>query len=360
MAPLIFSNMSLSEAACCVSSGSLDEGVTGMKFALRGGVAAGARPKSSGTVGQGSLRPGDDMKFPRVAVLERLVDSDRFQLIIGTVIILNALVLGLATYDWIDVEYGSTLFLFNEVFYVIFVGELILRIASYFPRPWNFFRSGWNVFDFIVIGAVLIPQVREQSTILRLLRLARIVRLIRFLPDAGVLIRTITRATPAVASMAVLTLLILFVYGIVGWSLFGQDIPEQWGNVGTAMLTLFVLLTLENFPQYLADAQQVSPFATLFFLSYVLLAAFVVVNLLIGIVLSAMDRARDEEAQEARRNGPQAQGGLVEKIDLIRDSLDDLESQITVPVKNGQQATQSVDDSDRSHSSSDEGGVEKE
>jgi voltage-gated sodium channel len=283
------------------------------------------------------MRRGVDKEIPRVAVLEQIVDSDRFQLFIGTIIILNALVLGLTTYEWIDVDYGGTLFLFNEVFYVIFVGELLLRIASYFPRPWNFFRSGWNVFDFIVIGAVLIPQVREQSTILRLLRLARIVRLVRFLPDAGVLIRTITRATPAVASMAVLTILILFIYGIVGWSLFGEEIPEQWGNVGTAMLTLFVLLTLENFPQYLADAQQVSPFATLFFLTYVLLAAFVVVNLLIGIVLSAMDRAREEEAEEERRANANQMGDLISRLKGMHDSLNELEAELEFHRRNGRE-----------------------
>lgn len=330
-----------------------------MKYALRGGAAAGVRSQSSGNLDQDLLPPDTDVNVPRIAVLERIVDSDRFQLFIGTVIILNALLLGLSTYEWIDASYGGTLRVFNGVFYGIFFGELLLRIASYFPRPWNFFRSGWNVFDFIVIGAVLIPQVREQATILRLLRLARIVRLIRFLPDAGVLIRTITRATPAVASMAILTILILFIYGIVGWSLFGQDIPDQWGNVGTAMLTLFVLLTLENFPQYLADAQQISPFATVFFLTYVLLAAFVVVNLLIGIVLSAMDRARDEEAQEARRNGLQAQGDVLDKIDQIRDYLNDLESQLTASVKNGQQATRSAADSDESQDFSATGQDEK-
>jgi len=267
------------------------------------------------------------------------VDSDRFQLFIGSIIILNALVLGLATYAWIDADYGATLFLINEVFYIIFVIELLIRIASYFPRPLNFFRSGWNIFDFIVIGAVLIPAVREQSTILRLLRLARIVRLVRFLPDAGVLIRTITRATPAVASMAVLTILILFVYGIVGWSLFGQELPEQWGNVGTAMLTLFVLLTLENFPQYLADAQQVSPLATIYFLSYVLLAAFVVVNLLIGIVLSAMDRAREEEAEEQRKQDLLEMGDLITRLRDMRDSLNELEAELEFHRRNSRTPT---------------------
>jgi len=268
-------------------------------------------------------------------ILERIVESDRFQIFIGSIIILNALVLGFATYEWIDLEYGATLYLFNEVFYVIFVMELLLRIASYFPRPWNFFRSGWNVFDFIVIGAVLIPQVRDQSTILRLLRLARIVRLVRFLPDAGVLIRTITRATPAVASMAVLTVLILFIYGIVGWSLFGERIPDQWGNVGTAMLTLFVLLTLENFPQYLADAQQASPLATVFFLSFVLIAAFVVVNLLIGIVLSAMDRAREEEAEEERKKNSHQMGDLLLRLRDMHESLNELEAELEFHRRNG-------------------------
>lgn len=318
-----------------------------MKFALRGGVAASARAKD---VPQGDRNPYPSSTvsaFPRVQVLEKIVDSDRFQLLIGSIIICNAIVLGLATYDWIDLQFGEGLFLLNEIFYVVFVLELLLRIASYFPRPWNFFRSGWNVFDFIVIGAVLIPQVREQSTILRLLRLARIVRLVRFLPDAGVLIRTITRATPAVASMAVLTILILFVYGIVGWSLFGQQLPDQWGNAGTAMLTLFVLLTLENFPQYLADAQQVSPLATVYFLSYVLLAAFVVVNLLIGIVLSAMDRAREEEAVEERRRSANQMGDLITRLQDMHDALNDLEAELEFHRRTGNRngMSQGEDDS---------------
>ena len=330
--------MRLSHPVSVDGLGPLDEGVTGMKFALRGGVAASARsratPKSDGEPG----RDAELSTIPRVRLLETIVDSDRFQLFIGTVIICNAVVLGLTTYDWIDIRYGGGLFLLNEIFYVIFVLELLLRIVSYFPRPWNFFRSGWNIFDFIVIGAVLIPQVREQSTILRLLRLARIVRLVRFLPDAGVLIRTITRATPAVASMAVLTFLILFVYGIVGWSLFGTELPDQWGNAGTAMLTLFILLTLENFPQYLADAQLVSPFATIFFLSYVLLAAFVVVNLLIGIVLSAMDRAREEEAEEERKNNSNQTGNLILKIQDMQHALSDLAAELEVQRRGEQQS----------------------
>ena len=270
----------------------------------------------------------DKKSIPRVKPLADLVDSERFQFFIGGVIVLNAVVLGLQTYSGIENSYGSTLNALTNICYAVFLVELVIRITSYGKRPWNFFRSGWNVFDFIVIGGALVPAVREQATILRLLRLARVARLMRFLPDARVLILTITRATPSVISMVVLTILILFIYGILGWTIFGEALPEQWGDIGVAMLTLFILLTLEDFPDYLAAAQEVSPFATAFFLSYILVAAFVVVNLLIGIVIGAMERARDQEAAEARKQGDQDLAGLLVYIAQVKETLNTLESQV--------------------------------
>lgn len=281
--------------------------------------------------------PGESGSSTGRSWLSRIVNSDRFQFFIIVVIVANAVILGFSTYQTIDSQFAALFQTLSIAFYAIFVVELILRIASYFPRPWEFFRSGWNIFDFIVIGAALLPIVREQSTILRILRLARVVRLMRFLPDAGVLIRTVTRATPAAASMVVLTVLILFIYGIIGWSLFGDALPNEWGDVGTAMLTLFIVLTLEGFPDYLADAQEVSPFATVFFLTYVLIAAFVVINLLIGIVLDAMERAREEEAQKSRKAEDSTTEGLMEKVDEIRESLDDLKRQLADADSHGRQ-----------------------
>ena len=266
--------------------------------------------------------------IPRFEPLAKIVDSERFQIFIGSVIVANAVVLGLETYAGIMESYGSILIFLNSAFYAVFLAELVLRIVSYGTRPWNFFRSGWNIFDFIVIGGALIPAIREQATVLRLLRLARIVRLLRFLPDARVLILTITKATPSVVSMAVLTLLLLFVYGIIGWTLFGAAMPASWGNVGSAMLTLFVLLTLENFPTYLQEAREITPWATVFFLSYVLIAAFIIVNLLIGVVLSAMERAREEEAAEARKSGQARKGAMLDRIAEIREALDELEGEV--------------------------------
>ena len=265
---------------------------------------------------------------PRIVPIARLVDSDRFQMVIGAVIVANAVVLGLETYPGVMDSYSNLLITLNSVFYGVFVVELVLRLISYGKRPWNFFRSGWNVFDFIIIGGALIPAIQQQATVMRLLRLARVVRLLRFLPDARVLLLTVTKSIPSVMSMVVLTVLILFLYGMVGWTMFGEQLPQQWGTVGTSMLTLFVLLTLENFPQYLQEAQAVSPLATVFFLSYVLVAAFVVFNLLIGIVIGSMEKAREEEAAKARASQSGSKAVMRDRLEEIRTALEELQSEV--------------------------------
>jgi voltage-gated sodium channel len=257
--------------------------------------------------------------------LARIVDSDRFNGGIAAVIVANAIVLGLETYPGIMAEHEALLVGLNVSFYLVFVVELVLRIASYGRRPQDFFRSGWNVFDFVIIGAAAIPIVREQTQLLRLLRLARVVRLIRFLPDARMLILTVVKAIPSVFSMVVLTFVLMFIYGMIGWSLFGEDLPDTWGTIGQAMLTLFILVTLENFPTYMAEAQAVSPFATAFFISYVVLAAFLVFNLLIGIVITAMEKARKQDASE---QPPMPQDEMLARIAEIQRSLGELQSDL--------------------------------
>lgn len=273
----------------------------------------------------------------RCGKLARLVDGDWFNGAIVAIIIANAVVLGLETYPKVMAAYGSTLVWLNAAFYVIFLAELVLRFVSYGRRPADFFRSGWNVFDLVVIGAVLIPGIREQAQVLRLLRLARVVRLARFLPDARILVLTVVKSVPSMFSVVVIIALLLFVYGMIGWALFGAELPGNWGTIGRSMLTLFVLLTLENFPVYLAEAEPVSPFAIPFFLSYVLLAAFLVLNLLIGIVISSMEEARAHHADEiANRDrsgvsGPPewtANGELLERIDELRVALGALEGEL--------------------------------
>jgi voltage-gated sodium channel len=261
--------------------------------------------------------------------LRRLVDSPAFTAAVVAVILANALVLGLLTYPGLAREHGDTLHLLNALCLAIFVVELLLRIASYSPRPWEFFREGWNIFDFVAIGLAFVPGLQRNSTVLRLARLARIVRVVHLLPDVRILITAVIRSLPPLASMAILTTLILFVYGMVGWQLFGETIPQDWGTIGEAMLTLFVMLTLEDFPQYMDAGTAVHPWSWIFFVSFILVAAFIVINVLIGIVLNSLEEARELERRESLK--PDEAVPVLERIQYLRSALDQLESELKSP-----------------------------
>jgi voltage-gated sodium channel len=264
--------------------------------------------------------------------LRRIVGSQRFDAVIVAVIVANAVVLGLQTYPGVVADYGDTLDLLNAIFLGVFVVELLMRIGSYGRRPQDFFKSGWNIFDFVVISAAFVPGVRDSSTLLRLARLLRVVRIVRLLPDLRVLLTGVVRSLPPLISMTILVTLLLFVYGMIGWLLFADELPEQWGTIGSAMLTLFVMLTLENFPQYMNDGMAVHPWSWIYFVTFVLIAAFVVLNVLIGIVLNSLEEARELE----RRRALGAEAGdteihpapVAERIAMLRAALSELEDEL--------------------------------
>ncbi|MFM8889361.1 MAG: ion transporter [Solirubrobacterales bacterium] len=260
----------------------------------------------------------------RVPAISRLVHSSWFEGFIFTVIILNAIVLGLETYPDIQDRYGDTLYLLNEIFLGIFIVEILLRISAYGSRPWNYFRSGWNVFDFVVVFAVFIPGVRENATLLRLVRLLRVVRVVSVLPDLRVLLSGMARAIPPIASMAALAVLLIFIYGMIGWKIFGEAIPERWGDIGEAMLTLFTILTLEGWNEILFAGQEVTQFAWVFFVSFVLIASFLLINILIAIIINAVEDAREaERTQEAEERLQLIEEGG-EVADPLQNALDRL------------------------------------
>ena len=265
----------------------------------------------------------------RFVPLAKLVESDRFNMFISVVIVANAIVLGLSTFANIDARYGATLNLLNNIAFAIYVVELVLRLASYAPKPQDFFKSGWNVFDFIIITATFIPAFRENAQILRLLRLARILRLLRFLPKATLMFDTVKRAVPPVFTTIAFIALFMFIYGMVGQMMFGKALPEDWGNIAYAMRTLFVLLTLEGLPEYLSEAREVTPWATWFMFSYVALASFFVLNLIIGIVVSANEEAHERARVEEELKRGVAKKSLADEVASIQRSLADLQTRIS-------------------------------
>lgn len=278
------------------------------------------------------------MDSSRIKWLTRVVYSQTFELCIAGIIFLNAVALALLTIPGIDAQTRQSLESFDQAALWIFVFELIVRMISYGSKPWNFFKTGWNVFDFVIIG--LSPFLANQTLILRLLRIFRLIRIFRFLPEVRVLTRSITRSLPPLMSMSVLIFLALFIYGMAGVYLFGEQMPEQWGDITAALTSLFILLTLEEFASYLVDGLAVSPWALPYYISYVFVIVFTILNVLIGVVLNAMDEARQESRDRedeikrlqnfAKEVDDISADGMVstEELTQLREKISQLEKEI--------------------------------
>jgi voltage-gated sodium channel len=251
----------------------------------------------------------------RIPWLTRLVYSSQFELLIAFVILVNAVSLAILTMPDLDKSVRAACEQIDSVCFVIYAVELVLRIVSYGKRPWEFFKQGWNVFDFVVIAAA--PFFSGQTAVLRILRLLRLFRIFRFLPEVRVLTTSIVRSLPPLMSLAVLIFVALFMYGMLGFYLFGESDPTNWGSITEAMTSLFILLTLENFPSYLETGVAISPWALPYFLSYVFVVVFTVLNVLIGVVLNAMDEAREENRERAKRMGQLSE--IVDDVELMTE-----------------------------------------
>ena len=276
-------------------------------------------------------REHEDSRSPIVRLCARLADSSAFNIFIFVVILANAVVLGLETYDGVVREAGELLRVLNDVFLGIFVVELCIRLIGFGSRPQDFFRSGWNIFDFLVIAASFTPGLRENAMLLRLARLARVLRIVRLLPDLRVLTIAIGRSIPGVMSLAILAVLVLFIYGMVGWTIFADHAPREYGTISEAMLTLFVTLTLENLPEQIAMGRRLSEWTLLYFISYAMLAAFLIFNILIGVVINSLEEARAiEHARERMDRYEHGETGPTpeERIAAVREALDELEADL--------------------------------
>ena len=252
----------------------------------------------------------------RIKWLTNIVYSSPFELFIAFVILVNATSLAILTMPELDESVRRACEQIDLVCFAIYAVELVMRLISYGKRPWDFFKTGWNVFDFLVIAAS--PIFAGQTVVLRLLRLLRLFRIFRFLPEVRVLTTSIVRSLPPLMSLAVLIFVALFMYGMVGHYLFGDQDTDNWGSITRAMTSLFILLTLENFPNYLEAGVAVSPWALPYFLSYVFVVVFTVLNVLIGVVLNAMDEAREENRERAKRLGQ-----LTEIVDEVETMTED-------------------------------------
>ncbi|WP_326551741.1 ion transporter [Micromonospora sp. NBC_01813] len=273
--------------------------------------------------------PADRPDFARRCA--DLIESTPFGLFIVGVILANAVTLGLSTYSSVDAVAGRVLTGLEAVFLTIFVVEVAIRFASYGRRPQDFFRTGWNVFDLLVVGAAVLPGLPAGSTLLRLARIARITRVVRFFPALRAIVAGVARSLPGVAGFLVLSVLVLYVYGMVGWLLFADDYPADYGNIGRAVLTLFVLLSLETLPDAIEAGRALGDWTLLYFVSYVLIASYLLVNVLVAVIINSMEESRQLQMTERLRPDYDADGdGVPDEIDriVVAQRLDDLRTAI--------------------------------
>ncbi|MFE4261904.1 ion transporter [Streptomyces sp. NPDC056883] len=265
-------------------------------------------------------------------------EAPAFSLTVFAVILFNAALLGAETYSGLSAEYNGLLSATERFCVIAFTLEMLIRLGAHADRPKAFFQDPWNVFDLLVVSSAFIPFLRENTTLLRLLRLARVLRTARFMPQLRVLLVAVGRSLPGTVSFLFVGALIVYVYAMIGWICFAEHDPQHYGSIGRAGLTLFLLMTLEGLGDAVHAGLAISPLSILFYASYVLFASFVLVNVLIGVVLNALEEAREmeDEAEKeekraallAKQSPPDAADELLLRIAAVRSALDDMEAQL--------------------------------
>lgn len=262
-------------------------------------------------------------------------EAPAFSLTVFVVILFNAALLGIETYRGLSAEYSSLLTTTERFCVIAFSLEMLIRLGAHAGRPKAFFRDPWNVFDLLVVSSAFIPFLRENTTLLRLLRLARVLRTARFMPQLRILLVAVGRSLPGTVSFPFVGALIIYIYAMIGWISFADHDPAHYGSIGRAGLTLFLLMTLDGLGDAVHAGLAVSPFSILYYASYVLFASFVLVNVLIGVVLNALEEAREmeEESEKAalrasRADVPDPADELRLRIAAVRSALDEMEAQL--------------------------------
>jgi voltage-gated sodium channel len=266
-------------------------------------------------------------RFVGVTVIaRRIADDPRFQHFILGVIVVGAIVIGVETSATLTARYGAIIVAVEMLIQTIFVAEIAIRVLACWPRPAAFFRNGWNVFDFAVVAASLLPQAGAFAMVARLARLMRVTRLVSAFPDLRLIIGTMVRSIPSMGHVIMLLTLLLYVYAVLGFHFFRDADPAHWGSLGPALLTLFQMLTLEGWVEIQAAVLDAYPLAWIYFSSFVFVAVFVVVNLFIAVVINNLESVKHEQQLDADRGS--AHRDLLEAIETARQRLDELEARL--------------------------------
>ena len=220
-------------------------------------------------------------------ILFKLNSSRIFQFIVISIIILNAITLGVNTYE-LNSYLKNSIQILDYAITVFFVIEILIRFIGE-PKKINFFKSGWNIFDTIIVLISLIPIPNNSSfLLLRLLRVFRVLRLISAIPELKKIIQALIDSIKRVFYVGLLLFIILYIYATIGSILFSNHSPDRWSDVGTSLITLFQVLTLSSWETVMLPLQDKFWWAWIYFISFIIIYAITMLNLLIAILVDVV------------------------------------------------------------------------
>lgn len=258
------------------------------------------------------------------------LDTPIFQRTILSLIVINAVILGLETSSSVMQTAGRWILLIDQIILAVFVAELSLR---FFVHRLAFWRDPWSVFDFAVVAIALVPATGPLA-VLRALRVLRVSRMLTIVPSMRRVVGALLSAIPGLSSIALVLLLVFYVFGVIATHLFGALFPEWFGHLGRSLYTLFQVMTLESWSMGIARPVMAQvPWAWAFFIIFILFATFTMLNLFIAIIVNAMQTFQEGEQKRTPENVVQA-GQMVEpelhqEVKVLREELREIKTMLS-------------------------------
>ena len=227
--------------------------------------------------------------------VKQFVEKNSVQNFIIALIIFNSITIGMETSSAVMNSVGSTLLLIDKIILAIFVIEILLKLYAY---GFDFFKSGWNIFDFSIVAIALLP-ASGSLAILRALRIFRSLRLIKNVPRLRFIVESLFHSLPSLLWIFVLLALVFYVFAVIGTKLFGTAFPEWFGNIGASLFSLFQIMTLEGWAEISRSVMNVYPLSNIYFILFILLASYTTLNIFIAIVVNTMSEVQQKTSKES-------------------------------------------------------------
>ena len=262
--------------------------------------------------------------------LHSVVHSSWFSRLMIAVILLAGLLAGLETNAPVMKHYGPLLRGLDVLVLAVFLTEIILKLAVHGRQPWRYFQDGWNVFDFIIVAVCCLPLDSQFAAVFRLARGLRLLRLVTAVPKLQLLVGALLKSLGAMGYVTLLLALVFYIYGVAGVHLFGSVDPKHFGSLSAALLSLFRLITLDNWADIFQSVSIASRLpAVLYFVSFIMLGTMIMLNLFIGIIMNSMAEmhAEIEQSDRTRHLTQAGRTTLQDDLALFERQIDELKRQ---------------------------------